>query len=116
MVGGTLRGDDMEKTILGVSPKRDWTEKSSFRMVSDEAVLVLAKTIPILADEMTRICFRRPEQIAAIKAEERRHKWQSRFENNLRGKWTFCPLYNPWMENGHCELNYYVTQFYSWVF
>ena len=67
---------------------------SVFRTVSDEAVLVLAKTIPIdiLADEMRRIYFRRleyPEQIAAIKAEELMtsiHKWQSRWENSLRGK------------------------------
>ena len=56
---------------------------SGFRIVSDEAVLVLVKTIPIdiLADEMRRIYLRRLKymgQIAIIKAEERRtsmHKW-----------------------------------------
>ena len=57
---------------------------SGFRTVSDEAVLVLAKTIPIdiLAGEMKRICHRRleyPGQITTIKAEEQRtsiRKWQ----------------------------------------
>ena len=60
----------------------------SIQTVFDEAVLVLAKTIPIdiLADEMRRTYFRRldyPGQIAAIKAEKRKtsmHKWQSRWE------------------------------------
>ena len=46
---------------------------SGFRTVSDEAVLILAKTITIdiLANEMRRIYFHRleyPEQIAALKA------------------------------------------------
>ena len=50
---------------------------SGFRTVSDEAVLILVTTIPIdiLADEMRWTYFRRfecPEQIAAIKSEERR--------------------------------------------
>ena len=94
---------------------------SGFRTVSDEAVLVLAKTIPIdiLADEMRRIYLRRlehPGRIAAIKAEERRtsmHKWQSRWESSLKGRWTFrlIPDVTLWMNNKHCELNYYVTQF-----
>ena len=48
---------------------------SGFKPVSDEAVVVSAKAIPILTDEMRRIYFSRlehPEQIAAIKVEERR--------------------------------------------
>ena len=27
MVGGTLRGDDKEETVIGVSSKRDYTDK-----------------------------------------------------------------------------------------
>ena len=94
---------------------------SGFRTVSDEAVLVLAKAIPIdiLADEMRTIYFHRleyPGQLAAIKAEERRtsmRKWQSRWESSLKGRWTFrlIPDVTLWMKNNHCELNYYVTQF-----
>ena len=68
-----------------------------FKMVFDEAVLVLAKTIPIdmLENEMRQVDFHRlvyPEQITAIKAESRKtymHKWQSWWENSLRGRWTF---------------------------
>ena len=57
-----------------------------------------------------------PEQIAAVKSEERRtfmHKWQSRWESSLKGRWTFRPVTDVtlWMKNKHCELNYYVTQF-----
>ena len=56
---------------------------NGFRTVSDEVVLVLAKTIPIdiLANEMKRIFFSRldnPGQIAAIKPEKGRasmHMW-----------------------------------------
>ena len=66
---------------------------SDFRIVFDEAVLVLAKAI--LADEMRRIYLRRiefPKQIAAIKAEARRtsiHKWLSQWKSSLEGRWLF---------------------------
>ena len=70
---------------------------SGFRTVSDEAVRVLAKTVPvdILADQMRLIHFRRfecPGQTATIKAGKRRtstHKWESRWEHILKGIWTF---------------------------
>ena len=83
MVGGTLRGDDKKNTVV-------IRRISGFRTVSDEAVLVLAKTIPIdiLTDEMRRIYLRRleyPGQISAIKTEERRtsmYKWQPRLESS----------------------------------
>ena len=81
---------------------------SGFRIASDEALLVLVKTIPIdiLADEMRKIYFRHleyPAQIAAIKAEERRtsmHKWQSRWESSLKGRRTFrlIPDVTLWMK------------------
>ena len=87
----------------------------------DKAVLVLAKTmsINILSYKMRQIYFRRlvhPGQTVAIKAEERRtsmYKRHSRWENSLKGRETFHLVSDitPWMENGHCELNYYVNQF-----
>ena len=77
--------------------------------MSDEVVLVLAKTIPIdiLADEMRRIyprCLEYPEQIAALKAVEQRtsmYKWQSRWESSLKGKWEFrlVPDVTLWIKN-----------------
>ena len=84
MVGGTIRGNDKENTVLGVPSKCNQTI-CGFRAVSDKATLVLAKTIPIdvLADEMRTIYLRRleyPGQITTIKEEERRtsmRKWQS---------------------------------------
>ena len=56
MNGGTLRGSDKEDAILCELSKHDQTI-SGFSTVSDEAVLVLIKTIPIhiLADKMRRI-------------------------------------------------------------
>ena len=81
---------------------------------------MLAKTIPIdiLADEIGRIYLRRleyPGEIA-IKAEEQRtsmHKWQSRWKNTLKGRWTFRLILGVtlWVKNEHCELKYFVTQF-----
>ena len=71
---GTLRGNDKKETVLGITLSAI-RQISGFRTVSDEAVLVLAETIPIdiLANEMGRIYFRRLEcskQIASIKAEK----------------------------------------------
>ena len=68
---------------------------SGFRTVSDEAVLVLAKTIArnTSVDEMKWIYLSRLEylrQTTAIKSDERRtfmHIWQSRWENSLNGIW-----------------------------
>ena len=84
-----------------------------FITVSDEARLVLVKTIPIdiLMDDMKRTYFPRlayPEQAETIKTEEcmsSMHEWQSRWENSLKGSWTFR------LSNAHCELNFYLTLF-----
>ena len=80
-------------------------------------ILVFTKTIPIdiLADEMRRIYllrFENPGQITTIKAEERRtsmHKWQSRWESSLKGRWTFRLVLDVtfWMKNKSYKLNYY---------
>ena len=86
MVGGTLRGNG-ENEREGNCPRCIVIRQlSGFRTVSNEAVLVLAKTIPvgISANEMRRIYFHRlecPGQKSAMKVEERRNsmrKWQSR--------------------------------------
>ena len=55
----TFREGDKEETALGVGLSAI-RRVSGFRLVSDEAVLVLAKTIPIdiLADEMRGLYFR----------------------------------------------------------
>ena len=59
--------------------------------------------------------------LSTSRVEERKtsmYKWQSRWENCLKGRCTFhfvkfhlAKYPSPWMENKHCELNYYVTQF-----
>ena len=103
MVRYTLLGDDKE-VMYRLSAIR---QISCFKTVTDEAVLVLA-------DEMRQIYFRGleyPDKITAIKAEKGRtsmHKWQSRWESSLKGRWTFqlVPDITPLMENKHCELNY----------
>ena len=71
MIGTTRKNLSSEYSLSSIR------EISGFRTVPDEAVLVLAKTIPvdILADEVKRIhfcCLDYPERIAAIKVEERR--------------------------------------------
>ena len=69
---------------------------NGFRTVSDEAVLVLAKAMPIdiLADEMRRIYIRRlecPERMGTIRVEERRTSMQLKANMNISP----CPLFNP---------------------
>ena len=76
MVASTLRGAT-RRILSSVYRLCAIRRVSGFRTVSDKAVLVLAKTIPIdiLADEIRRIYFRcleYPGQLAAIKVEERR--------------------------------------------
>ena len=62
MVGGTAYGDDREETVPAVPSEHDKTD-NDYMTASDEALLVLPKTIPIdiLAEELKQIYFRHLE-------------------------------------------------------
>ena len=89
---------------------------SGFRTVSDEAVLVLAKTMPkgILADilSLSRVS-RTNSHYKSGGTKDFHPQMAVTVGNILRRRWTFhlVPYITPWIENEHCELNYYVAQF-----
>ncbi|CAB0038697.1 unnamed protein product [Trichogramma brassicae] len=83
--------------------------------ISYDATYVKAGVPPLtlLADERARIYQRRPED---VKEEERREtlgKWQNRGAS--KGRWThhLIPNIAEWLERGHGEVNYYLTQLLS---
>ncbi|CAB0033754.1 unnamed protein product [Trichogramma brassicae] len=85
--------------------------------VSYDATYVIAGVPPLvlLADERARIYQRRPE---SVKEEERREtlsKWQDRWDRASKGRWThrLIPNIAEWVERGHGEVNYYLTQLLS---
>ncbi|CAB0044081.1 unnamed protein product [Trichogramma brassicae] len=68
--------------------------------------------LALLADEHARIYQRRPED---VKKEERREtlsKWQDRWDQASKGRWTHRLILNiaEWVERGHGEVNYNLTQ------
>uniref|UniRef100_A0ABD2VXE1 Reverse transcriptase zinc-binding domain-containing protein n=1 Tax=Trichogramma kaykai TaxID=54128 RepID=A0ABD2VXE1_9HYME len=80
-------------------------------------VYVIAGVLPLalLADERARIYQRRPED---VKEEERREtlsKWQDQWDRATKGLWThrLIPNIAQWVERGHGEVNYHLTQLLS---
>ncbi|CAB0034714.1 unnamed protein product [Trichogramma brassicae] len=85
--------------------------------ISYDATYVIAGVPPLalLADERARIYQRRSED---VKEEERREslsKWQDRWDRVSKGRWThrLIPNIAEWVERGHGEVNYYLTQLLS---
>ncbi|XP_014220341.1 uncharacterized protein LOC106648137 [Trichogramma pretiosum] len=85
--------------------------------VSYDAKYMIASIPPLtlLADEGGCINQRRPED---VKEEERREtlsKWQARWDRYLKGRWTYwlIPNITEWVERGHGEVDYYLTQLLS---
>ncbi|CAB0045376.1 unnamed protein product [Trichogramma brassicae] len=85
--------------------------------VSYDATYVIAGVPPLalLADERARIYQRRPED---VKEEERREtlsKWQDRWDRAPKGRWThwLIPNITEWVERGHGEVDYHLTQLLS---
>lgn len=93
----------------------------SYRTVSEAAVLVIAGVIPVdlLACERKRIYDRSPAIGRALAASEERERtildWQDRWTTGLQGRWTrrLIVTLKPWLERGHGEVGFYLTQFLS---
>ncbi|CAB0041127.1 unnamed protein product [Trichogramma brassicae] len=78
--------------------------------ISYDATYVIASVPPLalLADERARI----------YQEDERREtlsKWQDRWDQASKGRWThrLIPNITEWVERGHGEVNYYLTQLLS---
>lgn len=94
---------------------------SAYRTVSHEAACVIAGMMPIdiVAAEARRVfeagrlapedATRRREEEAAASLQE----WQRRWDQSSKGRWTYrlIPNIKAWMERGHGEVNYHLTQF-----
>ncbi|CAB0044536.1 unnamed protein product [Trichogramma brassicae] len=85
--------------------------------ISYDATYVMASvpSLALLADERARIHQRRPVD---AKEEERRTtilKWQAQWDRSTKGRWThrLIPNISEWVERGHGEVDYYLTQLLS---
>lgn len=91
---------------------------SSYRTVSESAVLVVAGVIPIdlLAQERKAI-YNLSQEVGRKEAARRAREttmleWQSRWENDSKGRWTASIIKNlwDWTQRDHGEVNFYLTQ------
>ncbi|CAB0040462.1 unnamed protein product, partial [Trichogramma brassicae] len=85
--------------------------------VSYDATYVIADVPPLalLTDEPARIYQRRPEDVKEKERRETRSKWQDRWDRATKDRWThrLIPIIAEWVERGHGEVNYYLTQLLS---
>lgn len=126
LYGAEIWGDRMSiesyrKRMASVQRRSALRVTCAYRTVSEPAVLVIAGMIPIglLAMERKAVHERKAEvgrERACI--EERActmRKWQEAWNTEARGRWTarLVPQIGPWMDRGHGEVNYHLTQFLS---
>ncbi|CAB0038342.1 unnamed protein product, partial [Trichogramma brassicae] len=85
--------------------------------VSYDATYVIARVPPLalLADERARIYQRRPEDVKEEERRETLRRWQDRWDRAPKGRWThrLIPKIAEWVERGHGEVGYYLTQLLS---
>lgn len=93
---------------------------SAYRTVSEQAILVISRSIPIdlLAEERKKswVLKNSTENVAPdIVREETLQKWQSRWNTSATGRWTakLIPNVKMWINRKHGETNYYLTQMLS---
>lgn len=96
---------------------------SAFRTISEEAVCVISGTLPlrVLAKERRALYHRqRSTTLSAeeLRTEERQNslsRWQLQWDAAEKGRWThrFIPRIDVWLNRGHGEVNYYLTQMLS---
>ncbi|CAB0041855.1 unnamed protein product [Trichogramma brassicae] len=85
--------------------------------VSYDATYVIAGIPPLalLADERARIYQRCPEEVKEEERRETLRRWQDRWDRAPKGRWThrLIPKIAEWVERGHGEVGYYLTQLLS---
>uniref|UniRef100_A0ABD2W9S8 Integrase zinc-binding domain-containing protein n=1 Tax=Trichogramma kaykai TaxID=54128 RepID=A0ABD2W9S8_9HYME len=82
-----------------------------------DATYVKAGVLPLvlLADERARIYQRRSEDVKEEERRETLRRWQGRWDQVQKGRWThrLIPNIAEWVERGHREVNYHLTQLLS---
>lgn len=115
----SLKKKKYRKQMASVQRRGALRIASSYRTVSEPAVLVIAGVIPIdlLASERKQIHDLREEhqpELAreAARKESLRH-WGERWRSETRGRWTARLIRDlaPWIDRSHGVVNYYLTQF-----
>ncbi|CAB0030936.1 unnamed protein product, partial [Trichogramma brassicae] len=85
--------------------------------ISHDATYVLASIPPLalLADERARIHKRRRQNAKEEERIETLREWQVQWDRSGRGRWThrLIPKLKVWVERGHGEVDYYLTQLLS---
>ncbi|CAB0043190.1 unnamed protein product [Trichogramma brassicae] len=85
--------------------------------VSYDATYVIAGVPPLtlLADERAQIYQRRPEDVKEEERRETLRRWQDGWDRAPKGRWThrLIPKIAKWVERGHGEVGYYLTQLLS---
>jgi hypothetical protein len=95
----------------------------AFRTVSEDAICVISGMLPIdiLAAERHRLnqCrAKEPATMKRIRDEERKTslaQWQACWDSTPKGRWThrLIPRIENWVNRGHGEVDYYLTQLLS---
>ncbi|CAB0032533.1 unnamed protein product [Trichogramma brassicae] len=85
--------------------------------VSYNATYVIAGVPPLalLADERAHIYQRRPEDVKEEERRETLNRWQDQWDRAPKGRWThrLIPNITKWVERGHGEVDYHLTQLLS---
>lgn len=114
-----LRQERYRKQMASIQRRGALRVASSYRTVSEPAVLVVAGVVPIdLLAQERKHTYKRKEEVgrkaAAAEARDRTmRQWQERWNADARGRWTARLIDNlaPWVERRHGEVNFYLTQF-----
>lgn len=107
------------KTMAAVQRRGALRIASSYRTVSEAAVLVISNVVPIdlLAFERKHIYDRAGELGRKLATAEARantlEAWQQRWARTTNGRWThrLIPSIEEWSNREHGEVNFYLSQF-----
>lgn len=116
-----MKIEKYRKRIAAVQRRGALRVACSYRTVSEPAVMVIAGVIPIdlLALERKSVFERDADTSREIASAQARRcsiiKWQERWNNEHRGRWTarLIPQIDIWINRKHGDVNYYITQFLS---
>lgn len=114
-----LKIDKYRKIMANVQRRGALRICSSYRTVSEPAIMVIAGVIPIelMAEERKKIHDTKDnlgrEEAWKVAREYTMLYWQEKWQEEKRGRWTARLIKNlaEWIERKHGETNYFLTQF-----
>lgn len=120
----SLRNQETRRKVASVYRVSALRVTCAFRTVSEDAAQVIAGMLPIqlLADERKYLYHQKKKEdqktAAELKSTVRLKsicQWQQQWDASGRGRWThrLIPKIEVWINRGHGELNYYLTQMLS---